>query len=112
MEMVQAQARGELAVVTAEGVEVEVATIGPEVEVEVAEAMARRVAEVAAGEEEARTPGAVEAVAVVEDFGHISCVAALDRVSFFLSFFRWSVFFLWQQVKFLVQGWSWRLTNS
>ena len=72
MEMVQAQARGELAVVTAEGVEVEVA-----------EVMARRVAEVAAGEEEARTPGAVEAVVVVEDFGHISCVAALDRVSFF-----------------------------
>ena len=83
MEMVQAQARGELAVVTVEGVEV--ATIGPEVEVEVevAEGMARRVAEVAAEEEEARTPGAVEAVAVVEDFGHISCVAALDRVSFF-----------------------------
>ena len=113
MEMVQAQARGELAVVTVEGVEV--ATIGPEVEVEVAEVMpggARRVAEAAAGEEEARTQGAEEAVVVVEDFGRISCVAALDRLSFFLFFFRWSVFFLRQQVKFLVQGWSWRLTNS
>ena len=92
MEMVQAQVRGELAVVTAEGIEAEVATIGPEVEVEVAEVMARRVAEVAAGEEEARTPGAVEAAVAVEDFGHINHVAALDlrsQVSIFsFSFFR------------------------
>lgn len=79
MEVVQAQGRGELAVVTAEGVEVEVATIGPEVEVEVAEVMARRVAEEAAEEEEARTPGDEEAVVVVKVFGHISYVAALDR---------------------------------
>ena len=77
MEVVQAQARGEVGVVTAEGVEGEVATIGLEVEVEVAEDMAqmaeaRRIAEVAAEEEEARTPEGGEAVVVVEDFAHIS----------------------------------------
>ena len=68
---VQDQARDELAVVTAGEVEVGVATVGPVVEVEVAGVIARRVAEAVAEEEEDNTPGAEEAVVVVEDLGHI-----------------------------------------
>ena len=57
-----------------EGADAEVGAIGPEVEVEVAEVMVLLVAEAepVAEEEEARILGGEEAVAVVEDFGHIS----------------------------------------